>query len=240
MQVTVNSTDSVYMERVHAGHSELHRLSLHRVQLEWTLRAAVTHMTCRSVVISQPRLTPITLGVAESTFFSLNKLPRSVILAPITFTPLSNRLLSTLYTLIVLVVLATRCSVVVPLYSYKWWCVLLYRYNITSSFIHFSHCLLKCWRKQLDAGATADPMGVSNENWLPFGAHAEFNQQGKETQCSCHLFPKVSVQMKLRTPSSSIVELPQPMSTDGCGPFANYLSLQVSLHLHLNWSHMPS
>ena len=101
MQVTVNCTESVYMEWVHAGHSELHRLSLHRVQLEWTLRAAVTHMTCRSVVISQPRLTPITLGVAESTFFSLNKLPRSVILAPIKFTPLSNRLLSTLYTLIV-------------------------------------------------------------------------------------------------------------------------------------------
>ena len=115
MQVTVNCTDSVWYKFVEVtvnctdsvwyvcwGHSELHRLSLHRVQLEWTLRAAVTHMTCRSVVISQPRLTPITLGVAESTFFSLNKLPRSVILAPITFTPLSNRLLSTLYTLIVL------------------------------------------------------------------------------------------------------------------------------------------
>jgi len=37
--------------------------------------------------------------------------------------------------------------------------------------------------------------------------------------------------MKLRTHSSYIVELSQPMSTDGCGPFANYRSLQVSRHL---------
>jgi len=47
-------------------------------------------------------------------------------------------------------------------------------------------------------------------------------------------FPKDSVIMKQRTHSSSSVELPQPMFTDSCGPFANYWSPQVSLRLHLN------
>ena len=37
-----------------------------------------------------------------------------------------------------------------------------------------------------------------------------------------------------RTQSSSFSELPQPMPTNGCGPFANYRSPQVSLHLHLH------
>ena len=40
--------------------------------------------------------------------------------------------------------------------------------------------------------------------------------------------------MKQRTQTSSSVELPHPMSTHGCGPFANYQSPQVSLDLHLN------
>jgi len=40
--------------------------------------------------------------------------------------------------------------------------------------------------------------------------------------------------------SSASVELPHPMYTDSCGPFTNYKSPQVNLHLHLNLSDMPS
>jgi len=42
-----------------------------------------------------------------------------------------------------------------------------------------------------------------------FGAHAKFNQQGKETcQCSYNFSPKASVQIKLRKHSYSFRKLP--------------------------------
>ena len=76
---------------------------------------------------------------------------------------------------------------------------------------------------------------LAGKNSLLFGGRIEFNQQGKESFARlCCFSSKTCVQIKLRTQSSSSVELLQPMSTDSCGPFTNYWSPQVSLHLHLN------
>ena len=46
--------------------------------------------------------------------------------------------------------------------------------------------------------------------------------------------PKAAVQKQFQTLLSAPVKLSQPISICGCGPFTNYQSPQVSLHVHLN------
>jgi len=47
-------------------------------------------------------------------------------------------------------------------------------------------------------------------------------------------YPKVSVQMGLRTQLSSSMELMQPIFAGGCSPFTNCWLPQLGLHLFLN------
>jgi len=63
---------------------------------------------------------------------------------------------------------------------------------------------------------------------LYWRTQAKFNQQGKETipfVCLCRFSPKLLYKWSWELQSSSTVELPQRMSTDGCGPFTK---LQVT------------
>jgi len=64
----------------------------------------------------------------------------------------------------------------------------------------------------------------------------DYDLQGTEAHYHlCCFSPKASIQMKLRMQSSLSVELPQPMTTDGCSPFVyiNCRSSQIGLCLHL-------
>ena len=86
--------------------------------------------------------------------------------------------------------------------------------------------------------------GTSSSSYFPAAALSGKSEQkltAKKTINVHAVISQGSVQIKLRTRSSSSVKLPQPMSADVYGPFANYRSPQVSLHLHLNLvQHMPS
>jgi len=68
---------------------------------------------------------------------------------------------------------------------------------------------------------------------IPLLAQAEFNQQGKETL----MFVPLLSQSFCTNDTENTVTFhcgTTTMSTDGCGPFTNYRSPQVSLPLHLN------
>ena len=107
--------------------------------------------------------------------------------------------------------------------------------TFTSSFTHFSYCLARCVSGWTWAPQQNPFEGLMKIDFcLKYGLNL-VSTSTKIIDVRVVALPRsLSVQMKLRTHSSSFAELPQPMSTDGCGPFANYQSPQVSVHLNLN------